>query len=127
MKTRQRVYRALVVLISVYVLFQLAPVIRIEWLGQEGCPNVGPLPVCYLVAVCYALMGCAALINPRKLAIAFVIGWVPVFLLALSGSVLEVMGRDTCPDAPNGVPMCFYSLALATVLVPLFWLARSRR
>ena len=110
---------------AAYVLLQLAPVIQTEWRGQDGCPEVGPIPACYLVAVCYALMAFAALINPRKLRIAFVIGWAPVFALALAGSVLELMGHDTCPDAPNGVPMCFYSLALATALVPLFWLARG--
>lgn len=114
-------------MISLFVLFRLVPVIQSEWLGQDGCPNIGPLPACYLVAVCYALMGFAALVNPRKLTIAFAIGWVPVFLLALSGSVLEVMGNDTCPHAPDGTPLCFYSLALATLLVPLFWLARGRR
>jgi len=108
---------------AAFVILRLAPVIRTEWLDGNGCPNIGPVPACYLVAVCYALMGVAAIFNPLSLQIVFWIGWVPVFLLALSGTVLEISGTPTCPAAPNGTPMCFYSLALAIVLAVLYVIA----
>jgi|GEM_PF-2370482 len=118
------VCRGLIFAVSVYVLISLVPVIRAQWTGGNGCPTIGPVPACYVVALCYAAMGLAALINPFRFNLLFWLGWSPVFLLALSGSVLEVSGTPTCPIAPGGTPMCFYSLALATLLAPVFYVAR---
>jgi len=116
--------RGLIVAASIYVLISLVPVIRVQWTGGNGCPTIGPVPACYLVAMCYALMGLAVLFNPGRFKVMFWVGWVPVFLLALSGSILEISGTPICPIAPNGTPMCFYSLALATALAPVFYVAR---
>jgi len=112
--------RIAVAVTVVFVLVRLAPVIRTEWADGSGCPNLGPVPACYLVAACYSLMGIAAIFNPVRLKIMFWTGWVPVFLLALTGTALEASGTPTCPLAANGTPMCFYSLALAIVLGGLF-------
>jgi len=103
----------------------LAPVIASEWQGLDGCPNLGPLPACYLVAVAYAAMAIAALVAPRQLTWMFLLGWLPVFALAAMGSTLELSGRPTCPVSSSGTPMCYYSLALAATLLPLFFFART--
>jgi len=116
--------RAVIVLVSIYVLISLVSVIRAQWADGNGCPTIGPVPACYVVAICYALMGLAALINPARLNLMFWVGWAPVFLLALSGTVLEISGTPTCPIGAGGTPLCFYSLALATALAPVFLLAR---
>ena len=115
--------RIAVVVGAVFVLVRLSPVIHKEWTDGTGCPNIGLVPACYLVAVCYSLMAIAAIINPARLKIMFLTGWAPVFLLALSGSVLEISGTPTCPAAANGTPLCFYSLALAIILAVLFLIA----
>ncbi len=119
----QLVFRGLIVLISLFVLVNFSPVVLAEWNGEDACPKIGPLPACYLVFLCYALMGLAAAIAPRRLVWLFVIGWVPVFAMALTGSTLEVMGRGTCPVSEAGVPMCYFSLTLALVLLPVFAVA----
>ena len=115
--------RIAIAIAALFVLVQLAPVISAEWKNGSGCPNIGPIPACYMVALCYSLMGIAAVFHPVKLQVMFWIGWVPVFLLALSGSVLELSGKPTCPAAADGTPMCFYSLTLAIVLAVLFFIA----
>ena len=112
--------RLAIVSAAAFVLVQLAPVIRSELADGSGCPDIGPVPACYVVAGCYALMGIVAIFHPVRLQVIYWTGWAPVFLLALSGSVLEISGTPTCPAAANGTPMCFYSLALATVLAVLF-------
>jgi len=83
------------------------------------------LPACYLVAVAYAAMAIAALVAPRRLTWMFLLGWLPVFALAAMGSTLELSGRPTCPVSSSGTPMCYYSLALAATLLPLFFFART--
>ena len=105
-----------------YTLVRLAPVIQAQWQGQQSCPALGPLPACYVVAVCYTAMAVAAIVRPRKLKTLFLTGWAPVFLLALIGSALEIAGNQTCPKAAAGIPLCFYSLALATFLLPAYLL-----
>jgi len=114
--------RIAIALAAVYVLVQLAPVIHAEWKDGNGCPNIGLIPACYLVALCYSLMGIAALLHPIRLQLMFWIGWAPVFLLAAAGSTLELSGTPTCPVAADGTPMCFYSLALAITLAVLFFI-----
>ena len=107
-----------------FVLKGLAPVILDEWQGLDACPNVGPVPACYIVGLCYVAMAVAALYAPRRLTVLFLLGWVPVFSLALTGSTMEILGHPTCPESPTGTPMCFYSLAVASLLLPAFWIAR---
>ena len=119
----QIVFRVLIALIAIFVLINLSPVSLAEWSGEDACPNIGPLPACYLVMLCYAMIGLAAAFNPRRLVWMFIIGWLPVFALALTGTTLEVLGHGTCPVSESGIPMCYISLALAVALVPMYALA----
>ncbi len=125
MKVAGWVARAAIAVASLFVLFGLAPVIASEWQGLGGCPDLGPLPACYLVAAAYAAMAIAALAAPRRLTWVFLLGWLPVFALAATGSALELSGRLTCPASSSGTPMCYYSLALAAALLPTFLFART--
>ena len=123
----QWVFRILIALISLFVVVNFSPVVLAEWKGGDACPKLGPLPACYLVVVCYALMGLAAAINPARLKWLFFIGWLPVFAMAFTGTSLEVLGHGTCPVSESGVPMCYYSLFLAAILLPMYWLAGGFR
>ncbi len=107
-----------------FVLYRLAPVILNDWRGLEACPKLGTLPACYVVALGYCAMAVAALFAPRRLTALFLLGWAPVFAFAFTGSTMEILGHPTCPDSPTGTPMCFYSLAVASLLLPVFWVSR---
>jgi hypothetical protein len=72
-------------------------------------------------------MAIATVISPFRLAILFYLGWTPVFLLALTGSTLEIMGHNSCPLSPAGIPLCYFSLTIATFLLPAFVLVRSQQ
>lgn len=117
--------RVVILGIAAMALYRLFPVILAEWQGTQPCPAVGPIPACYVVGVGYAAMGVAALVGLTRVGWLFLIGWLPVFLLALSGTTLELAGRPTCPLTPSGTPMCYFSLAIAgLILLPAFFVAR---
>jgi len=107
-----------------FVLFGLAPVVLDELRGLNACPKVVSVPACYVVGLGYIAMGVAAVFAPRRLTLLFLIGWAPVFALALTGSTMEVLGRPTCPVSLTGTPMCYYSLLVASLLLPAFWVGR---
>jgi len=110
--------------VTVLVLYGLAPVILNVWRGLDACPKLGTLPACYIVGLGYVAMAIAVLFAPRRLTALFLLGWAPVFALALTGSTMEILGHPTCPASPTGTPMCFYSLAVVSLLLPAFWVGR---
>jgi len=88
----------------------------------EVCPMLGPMPACIIVFLGYALVFIAGLYAPKALARKlFIVGWTPIFLLALIGVSLELIKGSTCPAGAWGVPQCVFSLVMALVCLGLFW------
>jgi hypothetical protein len=77
------------------------------------------LPICYVVSVGYSLIFVAAIVRNSRI---FLLGWIPVILLAAIGSLMELNGIVTCPRSGNAIPMCYFS-ALLAVLIGLAYLA----
>ena len=124
MKWLSWVMRLGIVVVGGLVLTSLAPVILNDWQGLDACPRLGPIPACYVVGLSYGAMAIAALFAPRRLTALFLLGWAPVFVIALTGSTMEILGHPTCPVSPAGTPMCYYSLVVASLLLPAFWVVR---
>ena len=118
------VLRIVIVLIAGAVVASLLPLIASEWRAGGACPKLGPLPACYVVGAAYTAMGVAALIGTRSPVWLFLLGWLPVFGLAAVGTSLEIFGRPTCPLSSSGIPLCYFSLALALFLLPAFLFSR---
>jgi len=111
----------------ILLAFTLAGVISggqltVEHIKQgEVCPMLGPIPACVIVFIGYLIMlVTTVLIGKSAHARLFYIGWWPVFLLALMGVVVEIMGTRICPPGPLGVPKCFYSLAVVILCLLIF-------
>lgn len=119
----ERIARLLIVAIAITVVIQLVPVIRSQWSGGDGCPVLWLIPACYLIALCYLVMAVVSAIGSRSIGPVFWVAWFPVFLLAGAGTTMELSGRGTCPVSGAGVPLCYYSLAVAIVLASLFLIA----
>jgi len=111
--------------VAAWVLAGLTPLVLDELNGIDACPMLGPVPACYLVWLGYVAMAAAVIYSPRRLTVLFLLGWTPVFLLALSGSTMEILGHNTCPTSPAGIPLCYFSLTVATLLLPVFFLSRN--
>lgn len=123
-----RILRLCLVAFSAYVLSGIIPISIAHWQTGAACPMLGPLPACYLVTLCYAAMGLAALLWEKRLSGLFFAGAAPVILLALVGTGLEVSGRPACPRSASGMPLCYMSLGVgvAMLLVFLYILKRER-
>jgi len=89
---------------------------------------IGPIPACIIVFIGYFLALVSTVIYKKKYALKlFYIGWTPVFLLAISGVILELTRGQICPPGPAGIPKCFISLAMAILAAVLFTLIRKAR
>jgi len=87
----------------------------------------GFVPACYIVFLGYLAMAFSVTMNPRKTAWFFYPGWLPVFLFALTGTTLEIMGRSTCPATSSGIPLCYFSLAISIGLLIAYLFTRGRK
>jgi len=65
--------------------------------GLDACPLLGPVPACYLVFIGYIAIGVAVILEPLRSLWIFLAGWLPVFLFALTGTSLELLGQPVIP------------------------------
>jgi hypothetical protein len=97
------------------------------------CPHILFVPVCYLVLLCYVLIAAAwvhmwmaktpKLVNVRHYI--FVSSSLIVFMLAVLGSAGVLLGISQCPVTDSGIPKCFFSLAIITSILVLWWVSRK--
>ncbi len=118
-----RLARLSIAVICAFALYKLSGVIS-QHIQGNACPMLGPVPACYLVFLGYAAMLLAVAFNPLRTLWLFFAGWGPVFFLALSGTVLELFSKPTCPRTDSDTPMCFLSLGVASFLIVIFFTAR---
>ena len=108
-------------------LFGIVPITYQHAMGTVSCPMLGPMPACYIVLLGYTLAGASVLIGVRFRTIAFAVGWMPVFVLALMASSLQVLGNEVCPRSVGNIPGCYLSLTLTTSLILVFFVERFYR
>ncbi|MFT5421938.1 MAG: hypothetical protein ACI9D5_002704 [Candidatus Endobugula sp.] len=111
-------------LLAVIALVAVFPVSYETLMTDDNCPYVWFIPACYLVSVGYALMLLSLLLRKNSV---FLVGWTPVFLLALSGSVAEISGINVCPESNSGVPLCYFSLAFSLTIAATYFLLKKSK
>jgi hypothetical protein len=85
-----------------------------QWTGTAACPSLGIVPACYVVLAGYGLILLSDILLSR---VIFLIGWIPVFLLAAGGSISELLfTTPVCPRTKSGIPQCYLSLALVIII-----------
>lgn len=94
--------------------------------GTAPCPRIIGIPACFVVFIGYALMLIATLTQNHTGKI-FLMGWVPVFLLAFVGSMFEIGNGNTCPKSSFGLALCYVSLAFATMVAFCFFIIKKQR
>ena len=120
-----RLLRVGIVLTCLVVLSGIVPISLTHFRTGNACPNLGPIPACYLVSICYTAMAIAALVWWRSLAWLFTAGVTPVIILAGLGTSLELTGTPTCPVSDGGMPLCYISLAIGCSVLLAFLFAIS--
>lgn len=123
-----------VLLLFVILAVGFAYAIQVSYRNYTGdlCPNAGPVPICYIVLLAYALMLVSLSVRNHGIKhYTFTVGWGVAFVFALLGSVAEFFtpGGGICPSSnggglrgssDEGIPMCYVSLALVIVVLLLF-------
>ena len=121
-----KVQVAIKVILLVLLSIGLYGALSVSYLTVTGiapCPSVANIPACFIVTIGYFLMLVATLFNNKLNAKwLFIIGWLPVVLLALVGSLLEFSQGDICPKSSMGIALCYVSLSFAIMVAALFWL-----
>ena len=88
--------------------------------GTDPCPDVQGLPACFVVTVGYLMMVTSLVISnfgwKKRM---FLSGWLVVFLIAVTGTLLEIMNGNTCPHSADGLPLCYVSLAFSILILML--------
>ena len=92
-----------------------------HWTGEAFCPMISSLPACYVILITYSLIVLSMYPRLQKALLVFLIGWVPVTTLALTGVVGELTGILQCPHLENGIPQCFISATFALIIGLLAW------
>lgn len=98
----------------------VAPIAFQQFTSAGACPALGLIPACYMVLVGYALIGISVLVRAKWRSVVFAAGWIPLFGLALTGTILELSGQNVCPKSTHGIPACFLSLGLLFVILLVF-------
>lgn len=127
LRTVTKLARLSLFFLAVVGVAGVAPIALEQFLSRATCPALGPLPACYVALAGYCLMAASVFVSTALGSALFVSGFVPVFGLALFGSSMELFGHDACPKSSGNVPLCFYSLALASSLAALFIIDRKYR
>jgi len=102
------------------------------------CPYLAVIPICYVVLTAYGLMIASVLIPHAGCKhYFFCVGWGAAFVIALFGSIAEIVsGGGVCPTSggsgirgasSGSVPLCFASLAMLIVILVLFLIGPYKR
>lgn len=121
--------RIAVGLIALIGLFGVLPVSYAELRSAQSCPHLGPVPACHLVSIAYLAVGLSVISRVTWRPSIFIAAWSVIFALAAIGTGLELTGAGECPKTQRGIPKCYFSLGLASLLfIPLvFHYAASGR
>tara|TARA_R110000751_G_scaffold272585_1_gene372789 strand:- start:225 stop:611 length:387 start_codon:yes stop_codon:yes gene_type:complete len=108
-------YSILVVLII--GLFGAGILVIEEFKTGEGCPKIMHIPMCLVVLICFIIPLIAHLLKKYN-SIYFLFTGL-AFLIAIIASVMQFKGLGECPKLDNGIPMCYLSFVLFSILITL--------
>jgi hypothetical protein len=114
-------FRTAIVLLAGIGVLGVGRISVMHWTGEAFCPMISSLPACYVILIAYSLIVLSMYPRLQKALLVFLIGWVPVTILALTGVVGELTGILQCPHLENGIPQCFISAAFALIIGLLAW------
>ncbi len=119
---KEMFFRTAIVLLASIGVLGVGRISISHWTGEAACPMMGSLPACYIILIGYSLIVLSMYPRLQKAFVLFLIGWVPVAMLALTGVVGELTDVLQCPHLENGIPQCYLSAALALFIGLLTWL-----
>jgi hypothetical protein len=96
--------------------------------GAQACPHLAGIAICYVVAIAYGSMLVSLLLKRSALHYTiFSVAWGITFLIALSGSGLELSQEGVCPVTSFQLPLCYVSLALCLAIMASYLVAKPAK
>jgi hypothetical protein len=96
--------------------------------GAQNCPHLAGIAICYVVAIAYGSMLVSLLLKRSAHHYTiFSVAWGITFLIALSGSGLELSQGGVCPITSFQLPLCYVSLALCLAIMASYLAARPAK
>ncbi len=123
-------YRLCICTLALVGLIGVLPVGFAQLTERAVCPHLGPVPACYVVTLAYLSVLISAINRRNWKPSLFFCGWIPLFLLAATGTGFELFNGSTCPRTGSGLPKCYLSLALAFgmfIVMLSGWLSAKRK
>lgn len=96
-----------------------------QFANLSPCPAIGAVPACYVLLACYVAVFASAFLSGARQNWFYWPAWSAVFVAAGYGSSLELMGQVTCPRSSGGTPTCYYSLAMAVLILAMYLAVRK--
>jgi len=107
-----------IIIVLLFVIYGSFNLSRKDYRVKNVCPKVLGIPACYLVFF-FFVASLVAHLTVGDIPYYYYAAVAVPFLLALSGSSAEMMGKKVCPRTANGTPMCFISLGFCTALLAM--------
>lgn len=115
------IFRLAIITLSSLGIWGVGGISFSHWTGEASCPMIGSLPACYIILFAYGLILLSVLFTFEKTLTVFLIGWIPVIILALIGIGGEITSTLACPPSEIGIPKCYFSALLSIVIGCLYW------
>jgi len=122
----KNILRFSVIILGAVGFLGVTQISYVHAIGQESCPILGSIPACYLIFIGYAMVIASMLPKISRARMIFLIGWTPVIVLALMGTVGELTQTMSCPHTEAGTPKCYFSAAYSAVIGVLAYLFFKR-
>ena len=121
----KRLNQALYLSLMILVIFGLWGALKVSFdtlTARAPCPDVGGVPICYLVTVGYLSIFLSLFVSTSKRASnLFYLGWGLVLIIALIGVITEIALGGICPVNEQSIPLCYLSLALCLLIAGLYF------
>lgn len=95
--------------------------------GEQACPDLAGLAICYVVAIAYGSMLASLFLRHGLHFTIFLGAWGITFLIAMLGSGLELVHGGQCPVSALQLPLCYVSLALCLAIMGIYLVARPAK
>ena len=105
-----------IVILGLIGFWGVSKISYLHFSGHESCPMLGMLPACYIVFLGYFMIVLSMLPRIPRSKMIFIIGWLPVIILALVGTAGEVTQTMSCPHTNTGIPKCYFSAVFSAAI-----------
>ena len=107
----------LILIIFIIGIYGVGNLAYHEFLQEEACPKLGPIPACYIVLVCFVIPLITHIFNIGKIIYFLFTGF--ALALAIYASIGQLLGNIHCPKTDDGLPMCYISFVIFASLILL--------